>query len=182
MASVPQDRHNPEVIRFSMALITKSVVIRTLRFEDMLDVYLWRTDSLSMSASESQEKFSLESHKQWFTKLLHDASSKSFIGMVDEEKFGLVRFQQSGIEGTAYVSINTNPLMRGRGLSKILLAMAINKYHLTNDGILLAKIRDHNILSKKIFRGVGFYESKKIEGFVVMQLDAMRDEPQKLPT
>ena len=80
-------------------------------------------------------------------------------------KIAVVRFDIS--ESGALVSINLNPIKRGKNLAKVSLIKSIeffsNKYPSTKK--LFAEVNEENIASKKTFLGVGF-EKFKVENHV----------------
>jgi len=75
------------------------------------------------------------------------------------------RFCLNNLLNSVEVSINLNPLMRGKRISKKLLEESINYYLKTNKVMLTATIRIDNIPSIKIFEELNFIKIKSTECF-----------------
>ena len=88
--------------------------------DDVLDIFNWRNDPLALEMTLRQDVVSLDAHKQWFKEILVDERVVMLIGLANEERVGVCRFSMSNDGDYADLSINMNPVHRGKGLGKIL--------------------------------------------------------------
>jgi len=58
--------------------------------------------------------------------------------------------------GEAQVSINPNPVYRGRGLSTEFLLLSANYFLLGHEVRLIARVRRDNVESERTFRNAGY--------------------------
>ena len=93
-------------------------------------------------------------------KILSNSKIKFYKGYLVRKnkikKIGVVRFDIKKRK-YALVSINLNPLMRGRKLSYILLSAAIKKFLKFKKVRLVAEIKKNNFASTKSFTKNNFY-------------------------
>lgn len=124
---------------------------------DSKDIWLWRNDAETRAMSLSSDEISWEAHSRWFGQSLADRNRFIFIGIdAASEKIGMSRFDVDPKALTANVSINLNPLMRGRKLSSILLGKSIETFWSLKALPLTATVRKTNIASIKCFEKCGF--------------------------
>ena len=132
---------------------------------DSLDIFQWRNDPLTRQNSINTDPVSLKDHNQWFNEVLNSRNTELLIGIKDSIKVGVCRFSLNNLSNSVEVSINLNPLMRGKRISKKLLDESINYYLKTNKVILTATIRIDNIPSIKIFEELNFIKIKSTDSF-----------------
>ena len=134
------------------------MIIQKITKKDSLDIWLWRNDNKSIFFSKNKKKITLESHNKWFKKNLNNRKVKFYIGCIvkknQKKKVGVVRFDIKS--KYSLVSINLNPIMRGKNLSYILLAAAIKKFLKLKKIKLIAEIKKDNFASIKCFLKNGF--------------------------
>ena len=135
------------------------MIIQKITKKDSLDIMLWRNDTKSIFFSKNKKKITLEDHNKWIEKNLNNKKIKFYIGYLinknQKKKVGVVRFNIK--RKYALVSINLNPVMRGKGLSYILLTGAIKKFFKFNKIKLNAEIKKKNLASINCFLKTGFY-------------------------
>jgi len=135
------------------------MIIQKITKKDSLDIWLWRNDKKSIFFSKNKKKITLESHDKWFEQNLNNTKIKLYIGYLvkknQKKKIGVVRFNIKS--KYALVSINLNPVMRGKGLSYILLAAGIKKFFKFKKINLIAEIKKNNLASVNCFLKNGFY-------------------------
>ena len=142
------------------------MIIRNAKIDDIIDIYKWRNDPLSRSMSIDTSYVSIAKHKLWFNKTLTNPNKKMYIGLVKREKIGVTRFDFNENFISTEVSINLNPLMRGKNLSSKLLSKSISLYLKNKNIKLLATVKNQNLSSLKIFKKLGFkkhHEDKKYQ-------------------
>lgn len=130
--------------------------IRYATEDDVLDVFNWRNDPLALEMTLRQDAVSFDAHKQWFKDILFDEKVAMMIGSVNEERIGVCRFSMSNDGEYADVSINMNPVHRGKGLGEILLGQSITLYSQTHTQKLFARIKNSNQASICIFEKCDF--------------------------
>jgi hypothetical protein len=148
------------------------MITREVSKKDLLDIWIWRNDKISIFFSKNKKKISLESHEKWFIKNLSNLKKKFYIGLLNnKKKIGVVRFDIKN--KYALVSINLNPVVRGRGLSYTLLAAAVKKFLKFKKTRLIAEIKANNFASIKCFLKNKFYflKSEKQYNFYHKSLD-----------
>ena len=140
-----------------------------------LDIWLWRNDKKSIFFSKNKKKITLEAHNKWFKKNLNNRKIKFYIGYLikknQKKKVGIIRFNIKS--KYALVSINLNPVMRGKNLSYILLAAGIKKFLKFKKIKLIAEIKKNNFASIKCFlkNGFFFFKSRNQYKFYQRTLD-----------
>ena len=137
---------------------------------DSKDIFEWRNDPLSRSMSIDNQEVGIEEHNNWFESSLINPSKFLYIGMLLDKKVGICRFDHGTLSGCAKVSINLNPLMRGRNLSGTFLTGAIEKYREAHKVSLTAIVRKENGASVRLFRKSGFKSEGEDETFYTFVL------------
>ena len=126
-------------------------------------IWEWRNDNLSRKMSGDSKFIEWEEHSKWFEKFLADEQKYIFIGIMNKEAIGVVRFEIIDTFSYDYnLSINIGPLFRGKGLSKILLKNSIIKLKEINPKWenLIAKVKKYNKPSNFLFSNSGFKLTK----------------------
>lgn len=148
-----------------MPLICKKIVLdgvdsmlslRHATKGDVLDIFKWRNDPLALEMTLRQDVVSFDAHKQWFKNILFDEKVVMLIGLANEERIGVCRFSMSNDGDYADVSINMNPVYRGKGLGQIFLAQSMTVYSQTHTQKLFARIKNSNQASICIFEKCDF--------------------------
>lgn len=114
----------------------------------------WRNDPVTRAMSFDTGAVGLEEHGAWLEDKLIDPRAELWIGEVDGQPIGQVRFDLQD-DATALVSITVAPHARGRGHGLTLLSDAINRQDL-GAAVLRAEIRHGNAPSLRIFEQAGF--------------------------
>ena len=127
------------------------MLIRDADISDLKDIFEWRNDFLSRRMSIISEMVTLAEHNQWFQNSLKNPRRRIYIGLIDDQKIGVVRFDLNVDASQSEVSINLNPKLRGNGYGYTLLSKSIILYKQSNDLSLIARIKKGNKASIKIF-------------------------------
>ena len=143
-----------------------NIIIRKLEKKDSIDIFEWRNDSLSRSMFVSTEPIAKEEHNEWFNNSLKNPLVTIYLGMMLDIKLGVCRFDFNPKAKSAQVSINLNPIMRGKNLSYILLKKAISKYKKNHDYDLTATIKKKNIASIRLFENCDFIKTKSDDTYL----------------
>ena len=133
------------------------ILVRLATSEDSHDVWCWRNDPLTRAMFKNTDEVSRESHDRWFDGSLANPTRLLFIGsLVNEDKIGICRFDIDDESKIAEVSLNLNPSMRGKNLSRALLSEAISVFRFSSRLPMRATIKKQNIASMKCFTTCGF--------------------------
>ena len=129
---------------------------RLITLEDSNDVLNWRNNLASREMSMNSTVISLGEHSTWFADMLAHDDHIGLIGEVNGQKIGVVFMVISA--GTSKVSINLNPLHRGKGFAASLLRSSIMEVQKLFPTLqqFTAEIKDTNTASIKIFVQNGF--------------------------
>ena len=138
------------------------LTVREVNLNDVNLLFDWANDELTRQNSFNSTKISFEEHEQWLTSKLKNTNSLFFIGMINTEPIGLVRFE-IGEENTI-VSISIDKNFRGKKLAPSLLKEAGKSYFKKSKKPILAYIKKENIASLKSFEkaGYNFYSEEKV--------------------
>ncbi|WP_417829387.1 GNAT family N-acetyltransferase [Thalassospira sp.] len=135
--------------------------------EDSADIFSWRNDPHSRNMFFDGSEIAMSDHERWFREALGSDRMTFFIGRSDNTKVGVCRFDIDENGDSADVSINLNPLERGKGKASQFLRIAMQRFIETFDGNIYARIKKINIQSLKLFDGVGFYDLELRDDYVV---------------
>ncbi len=134
----------------------QKIRIREAVRADVNDVWRWRNDKVARANSLDDRKISFREHKTWFINQLKNENVKLFIATKHRAKIGVVRFDFLA-NNTIEVSINMNPLYRGKGFGKRVLELVSNFIDLKyNSRPQKAIIKTFNLASERIFEAAGF--------------------------
>jgi L-amino acid N-acyltransferase YncA len=133
------------------------LIIRPATADDSREIWQWRNDPLSRCMSKNTETISLEGHMQWVRAALANPAITMYIGISPQgEKVGICWFNIYADKPTAAISLNLNPEMRGRHLSKSLLSRSVDMFYKKNVQTILALIKKENLYSIACFTKCGF--------------------------
>lgn len=143
---------------------------RFITLDDSKDVLRWRNDLGSREMSTNAGVITAVEHSLWFANMLDNRSHIGIVGEIKNEKIGVVFVLIR--ESTSKVSINLNPVHRGKRLGGILLRSSIIEVQKLFPKLqqFTADIKDTNTASKKIFVQNGFYFHAKKSGFSIYRL------------
>ena len=140
--------------------------IREADESDCIFIFNWRNDFDTKKMSFNNSKISYDEHCAWFKSSLNNPLKLIYIGETDNNRIGVCRFDLDKNNLIAEVSININPIFRGKGLGKDLLISSINKFEKENKFLLVAFIKKENFASQTLFEYVGFTSSSYHDGII----------------
>ena len=141
------------------------MLIRDADMSDVKDIFDWRNDFFSRSMSVNMLTVGLKDHIDWYERSLKDPLRRLYVGIIEDTKVGVVRFDRNPDADISELSINLNPLLRGKGYGFTLLFDCIKLYEQKNGVVLLAKIKKENLASLHIFGKCQFLRNKEDEYF-----------------
>ncbi len=140
--------------------------IREAVESDCMFIFNWRNDFYTKKMSINNTKISYDDHCVWFNESLNNPVKVIYIGENNHNKIGVCRFDLDKNNSIAEVSINLNPIFRGKGYGKDLLISSIEKFEKEYKFLLLAFIKKENIASQNLFEFVGFSSSSYHDGII----------------
>jgi RimJ/RimL family protein N-acetyltransferase len=108
-------------------------------------------------------------HEAWFRRILHDPSSRVWIGIRQGNPIGQVRIDVSAAVGRVSISVDLD--VRGRGFGRVLLELMVkimrSEFQVSE---LLAEVHFANAASLRIFEGVGFRQEGRSGEMAILRL------------
>ena len=140
------------------------MIIKPADVDDSLDILNWRNNLQTRNMSFDIREVSLEDHTCWFEKSLKSDTRYLYIGMEAGQKIGVCRYDLNLDEQQCEVSINLNPLHRGKGLAKPFLRLSMKKFLTLHTVPVLARIKRDNTSSIQVFESCGYKQSPFDDG------------------
>lgn len=132
------------------------LVVREATLEDRRVIWEWWNDPVTRKMMKKNDYVSWEEHCAWFEGVLEDNERILCVGLVGSQKTGNVRFDLQA-DGVYEVSINLNPLFRGKSYGSQMLIESINYLkRIRSIRKLLAMMKKINIPSRRAFEKAGF--------------------------
>ena len=143
--------------------INNFLLLRKIVDSDKELIFDWANDKTTRENSFNPQIIDFETHSAWFDKKIKDENALYFIGEINSQPVGIVRFDKEN-ENSALVGISIDKNFRGRGLSTALLQQACAEYFkLTEQKNIIAQIKEDNIASIKSFLKAGFVFDKTLK-------------------
>lgn len=152
------------------------IKINKATINDMLDIFELANDDVVRKNSFNQEKISLKVHEEWFIKKINDPNCLFLIFKNQEGHFiGSVRFDLdiNYLLNHYIISIQISKNFRGKNIANSILKNSINEFQkIFKDSTIIAKIKNDNIASIKIFKKNNFIviSENKQENYFLLQL------------
>jgi len=99
-----------------------AVRVRPAGQQDVRIVWEWANDPGTREHSFDPRPITWDAHHTWWDRQAADPLTTMWIGEVDDERFGFVRFEGDMIVG--FISVNVAPDHRSKGLGSALIAGA----------------------------------------------------------
>ena len=145
---------------------------RLATMEDSRTVWSWRNESLARLMSINSEPISWNDHQNWMRLIIKDKNIILLIAQKDLVDIGVVRFETNKKSTKLTVHINLNPIARSKGLSRNILLSSLK--HVKgirdyNDCTLSAQIKKINEPSIRLFKSLGFKQTKNASGLATYE-------------
>jgi RimJ/RimL family protein N-acetyltransferase len=141
--------------------INSRISLRKVNVADKELVFHWANDELTRSNSFNSQAIDFEAHSAWFDEKLKDENAVYFIGEINRNPIGLVRFDKKDNE--VVVGILLDNQYRGQGLASELLKLCCTEYQKEKNTDIYALIKNNNIASYKSFTNAGFILEKTLK-------------------
>ncbi len=132
--------------------------------QDSRCIWEWRNDPVTRQMSRTTGVIPWESHHSWYAKAAKDPKKVLLLACVNGIPACMLHFDLND-EDSAEINLNLNPAMRGKKLSRPILAGAC-KYGFDTLKLsrIYAEVKPENVASLKAFEGVGFVFQSLREG------------------
>jgi|GEM_PF-589162 len=131
---------------------------------DAYHIWEWRNDPITRLNSRIGNLILFEEHQNWYERTLNDPKKVILMAFLNGIPEGMVRFDLLSLT-SAEISININPMMRGKGLGSAILIDACQYGRSTLKlSEITAEIKPENTSSIKIFEKAGFDFQGLIDG------------------
>ena len=132
------------------------VEVRAATRADAALLFAWVNDPTTRANSFSPEQIGWSTHLAWLDDRLGSSGSRLYIGSLEDEPIGQVRFDLEP-DGDVEVGITVAPQMRGRGVGRVLLEAGLAAVVAEGFGLaVVARVRSDNPVSVSLFRAAGF--------------------------
>ena len=138
---------------------------RLATMEDSRTLWYWRNESHTRLMSINSEPISWNDHQNWMRLITKDKDIILLIAQKDLADIAVVRFETKEKYAKVTIHINLNPTARSKGLSRNILLSALNHAKEIKDYngyTLSAQIKKINIPSIRLFKSLGFKETKNV--------------------
>ena len=129
-------------------------------------IWEWRNDPVTRSMFKSKDFVLWTDHSSWYQKSLINPERIMYVGLNGKLPFGVVRFDSIyNLENSFEISININPLDRGKGLGLKILKLALSKLKQEKPNVnkIIAKVKKENPASKRLFKAADFVAQQSNE-------------------
>jgi RimJ/RimL family protein N-acetyltransferase len=136
------------------------MMLREASLSDSELLLNWANSSEVRLNSFNQRMIGYEEHHNWLVNLINSKINVIYIGSINGDDFGQVRFEM--LNDVYEIDISVASAWRGQGLGVKLLLSAIEKLRETrNRTVISAKVKVSNVASFRLFRACGF---KRVDG------------------
>lgn len=97
---------------------------------------------------------SWEEHRRWFEAKLAAPGSRLWVLTANELPVGQLRLDRK--DAHTYISYSLDPLVRGRGWGREIIALGLRKLFGTDSPVIRAEVKSGNLVSRAIFEKMGF--------------------------
>jgi RimJ/RimL family protein N-acetyltransferase len=132
--------------------------------EDSRCIWEWKNDPVTRQMSRNTDVIPWDIHHAWYADAVNDLKKIILVAYVNGIHACMVRFDLMAPD-SAEISINVNPSMRRKKLSKPILSAACKYgFDTLNFSRIYAEVKPENTASVKVFEDVGFVFQGMREG------------------
>jgi RimJ/RimL family protein N-acetyltransferase len=140
----------------------QSLRLRPATADDLLLYFGWVNDPDVRRQAIHTEEIAMDRHQDWFAARLAAPDSHLFVMCAGNLPVGQVRFDRDGSE--ARIDYSLEPLFRGRGWAKHLMALGMQQMLSCGPIVFRADVKQANLSSRAVFTRMGFAESASSDG------------------
>ena len=153
--------HRQELIKTRFASLT-----------DGREIYDWEFHPTTRKWMVNSNHVSLEEHLNWLQTFLSLKNSYLLICEIEQgPKVAVVRVDLENENHNIEIGITVDPNLRNKGLGKACLinAMDFIARQISRPDLFIAKVKKENLLSIKLFEGLGFVQAQELSDFAVYE-------------
>ncbi|ABZ94477.1 acetyltransferase [Leptospira biflexa serovar Patoc strain 'Patoc 1 (Ames)'] len=137
-----------------------NLIVRPAIEDDCKLIFEWANEPEVRNASFHSKKIEWSEHKNWFSEKLQNPDSIIYIFEVDGEAAGQIRFDKNGEFFEIDYSIDKK--YRGNGFGNAIVRLGITnlKSQFKESIRVVARVKEGNLISAKVFQNIGFKETK----------------------
>lgn len=142
---------------FNQLVKEDAVLLRNINENDLDKTFEWAGNEEIRKFSFNNNLIEYDVHKRWFINKLNDKNCFYYLGQIDNEVFGSIRFDIENSE--AKISYLVDPAYQNQGLGTILLKKGLDlflKQLNTNILAVWGEVLNENIASVKVFKKLGY--------------------------
>lgn len=133
-----------------------NIEVRPAELGDSQELFDWRNDPITRANSFTTDVLDFKEHESWFSRSLARDDRLILIGLRQETKVGMCRFDSSSVGAQTEVSINLDPKLRGQGLAAPLLIASMIFFRGISTNAVVARVKNANCASRRAFERAGF--------------------------
>ncbi len=146
--------------------IDLQIDLRRATLGDKDIIFEWANDEIVRKNSFNSECIKYETHSNWYDGKINDKESIYFIGQIQDQLIGLVRFDRDNQDmNNVVIGIQIDRHYRGKGLASMLLEKGCNEYLKIKQTEIIAYIKEDNLASIRSFEKAGFL----FEGYLIIK-------------
>jgi predicted acetyltransferase len=126
-------------------------------------LFHWANDSTVRNNAFNTDPIEYSGHCQWFANCMQRDDVQIFILVKNSALVGQVRFNIE--EGKAEIDYSISSESRGKGLGNVIIRLGIEEANRMGIKELIAKVKDKNIPSQRVFLNNGFMCNEDILTF-----------------
>ena len=132
------------------------ITIRNVEANDLAKTFEWASNSMIRKFSFNTGAIDFSVHEKWFEGKLKDGNCFYYLGSLNKEPFGSIRFDSLGNE--AKISYLVDPAYQNQGLGTILLKKCLDLFLKQNTDVLFVwgEVFNENLASIKAFKKLGY--------------------------
>ena len=142
---------------FKQFQIEEEASLRNAELNDVLKTFEWAVNSNIRQYSFNKNKIDFEDHENWFVNKIKDEACFYYLGFLDDQAFGSIRFDVDGDQ--ANISYLVDPSYQNKGLGTILLKKGLELF-IKQSGrkvsTICGEVFFENSASVKIFQKLGY--------------------------
>ena len=129
--------------------------LRKVTIKDLLILYKWANDRSVRSNSINRKKILLESHSKWLKKMIDSRNNFFYIAQIKSIPVGTTRIEKK--KNLGYLSYLVDIKFRRKGIGYLMLIKFLKKIFKKFPNLkIIALVIKKNLVSKKIFKKIGF--------------------------
>ena len=146
------------------------LLIRDVQVSDILEIYRWRNDPITIQYSKTGKGVDRKEHLAWFEGVTSSKKDLTQIGVIRNNPIGIIIFSLKSEANIFEISINLSPEYRKKGCGEIFLSLSEAKLkEKVGECSIRAVILKGNDSSIKFFTKCGYELSQVSQNLLVYE-------------